>query len=117
MRLAKRAPKQASWNKLHSAIETKDTKKDTTSFWKWWRSIYSYDSNKAAPVVEGCANKVGITAVFEKSFQNNSKPNNVEKVEFLNKSFKDKYAEFSAVMTQIATVRCISFQCQILLMQ
>ena len=37
IRLAKRAPKEEAWDKLHSAMQTKDS----DSFWKWWKSIYS----------------------------------------------------------------------------
>ena len=92
LRLAKRAPKQDAWNKLHSAMETKDT----TSFWKWWRAIYSNKSKKVAPVVEGCSTKESITAVFEKSFQSHSKPNDANKVDSINKSFQDNYAKFCA---------------------
>ena len=92
LRTAKRAPKQAAWNRLHSAMETKDT----TSFWKWWRSIYSKNSKKAASVVEGCTTKETLASVFEENFKNNCRPNNGENVAQLNEKFEHSYAEFSA---------------------
>ena len=92
LRVAKRAPKQAAWNRLHSAMATKDT----TSFWKWWRSIYSKNSKKAAPVVEGCTTKESIAGVFEENFKKNANPNNAENVAQLNERFKRSYSEFSA---------------------
>ena len=49
LRQAKKAPKQAAWNRLHSAMATQDT----DSFWKWWRSIYNKNKSQLSPVVDG----------------------------------------------------------------
>ena len=49
IRLAKKAPKQEVWNRLHSAL----SEKDTGTFWKSWRSLYGKNSCQFAPVVEG----------------------------------------------------------------
>ena len=91
IREAKRAPKQAAWNKLHSAMETRDT----NSFWKWWRSVYGKNKSRSAPVVDGNTSKEGIADTFKNAFQKNSVPNNAEKVKELNDVFKAKYEEFS----------------------
>ena len=91
IRQAKKAPKQAAWNRLHSAMETQDT----DSFWKWWRSVYSKNKNHFPPVVDGHSSKVGIASAFQRSFEANSKPNNPVKVDELNSLFDEKYQSFS----------------------
>ena len=92
IRSAKKAPKQAVWNRLHSAMESQDK----NSFWKWWRSIYGKNKNQFAPAVDGHSTKEGISNVFQEAFQKNSQPNNSVKVEELNNEFNQKYAQFSA---------------------
>ena len=91
LRLAKSSPKQAAWNRLHTAME----KSDSDGFWKWWRSIYNKNSNQFAPVVESCSSKEGITNVFSKCFQDNAKPNDKRKVDELNSRFASRYEKFA----------------------
>ena len=92
IRLAKKAPKQATWNRLHTAMESQD--KD--SFWKWWRSIYNKNKSQFAPVVDGHSSKEGIANAFQSAFQKNSQPNDPDKVEQLNNEFNQNYPGFSA---------------------
>ena len=92
IRLAKKAPKQAAWNRLHSALETKDT----NSFWKCWRSVYSSKKSSIPPVVDGHSSKAGIASAFQRSFEANCKPNNHTRVEELNSQFDDKYLVYSS---------------------
>ena len=89
IRLAKKAPKQAAWNRLHSAMENQDT----GSFWKWWRSVYGKNKSQFSPVVDGQSSKDGIANAFQKTFMENSKPNNRDKVDELNTQFHEKYAQ------------------------
>ena len=91
IRLAKKAPKQAAWNSLHTAMESQNT----DSFWKWWKSIYNKNKTQLPPVVNGHSSKAGIANAFQKSFQDNCKPNNGVKVEELNAKFNEKYQQFS----------------------
>ena len=60
IRLAKKAPNQSAWNKLHSAMETQDT----NSFWSWWRSVYGKNNTQFPPVVDGQSSKQGIANAF-----------------------------------------------------
>ena len=92
IRLAKRAPKQAAWNRLHAAMETQDT----DSFWKWWRSVYGKNINRSSPVINGQTSKAGIADAFRVAFQNNCVPNNSTKVAEINSDFRVKYQEFSS---------------------
>ena len=77
IREAKKAPKQAAWDRLHTAMECQDT----NSFWKWWRSLYGSSSSKCASVIEGQSSKEGIANVFKDTFKKNSQPNNQSKVD------------------------------------
>ena len=54
---------------------------DTTSFWKWWKSIYGNGKCQNASVVDGMSSKEGIARAFQTAFQENAKPNNPERVE------------------------------------
>ena len=91
IRAAKKAPKQAAWNRLHTAMESQDT----DSFWKWWRSIYGKKKRHFAPVVDGHSTKEGISSAFQEAFQKNSQPNNPVKVDELKSQFNCSYAEFA----------------------
>ena len=91
IRLAKKAPKQAAWNRLHTSMETQDT----DSFWKMWRSVYNKNKSHVPPVVDGHSSKDGIASAFQKSFEANCKPNNSSKVDELNTQFGEKYQEYS----------------------
>ena len=90
LRAAKRAPKQAAWDRMHNAL----VENKTDSFWKNWRRLYSKNKSTLAPVVNGCTTEEEITSTFKTAFQNNSKPNNEERVESLNKKFEEKYEAF-----------------------
>ena len=79
IRFAKKAPKQTAWNRLHSAMEVQDT----ASFWKWWRSVYGKNKSQIPPVVDGQSSKRGIASAFQRSFENNCKPNNSNRVDEL----------------------------------
>ena len=74
IRIAKRDSKQTAWNRLHSAMESEGT----TSFWRWWKSIYGNGKCQTASVVDGTSSKEGIAKAFQTAFQENSKPNNEE---------------------------------------
>ena len=92
IRMAKRSSKQTAWNRLHSAMESEDT----TSFWRWWKSIYGNGKCQTASVVNGTSSKEGIAKAFQTAFQENSKPNNAERVKKLDSDFREKHEEFSA---------------------
>ena len=68
IRMAKKVPKDATWNRLHTAMETNNT----NSFWKHWRSIYGKNKSQFSPVVDGHSTKEGIANVFQEAFQKNS---------------------------------------------
>ena len=92
IRIAKKAPNQATWNRLHTAMETNNT----DSFWKHWRSIYGKNKSQFSPVVDGQSTKEGIANVFKEAFHKNSQPNNQDKVDDLNNRFNQNYAQYSA---------------------
>ena len=60
IRTAQRAPKQAAWNRMHTAMADKNT----NEFWKSWRSVYNRNKSDLAPVVNGCSNKKDIAETF-----------------------------------------------------
>ena len=90
IRFAKRAPKEEAWNKLHLAMEAKDS----DSFWKWWRSVYNKNYGKSAPVVENCTTKESIAEVFKTVFKKNAQPNNHERVIQMQEFFQSDYRDF-----------------------
>ena len=87
---AKKAPKQATWDRLHSAMEFHDI----NAFWKHWQSIHSSKSNQFPPVVDGHSAKQDIANAFKDSFMLNSQPNNQKKVDDLNHQFSAQYEQF-----------------------
>ena len=87
---AQRAPKQASWDRLHSSL----AEKDSSSFWKSWKILYNKNKSHLAPVVNGCSSKQAIANSFKDSFQKNCMPNNISKVESLNNRFSTEYDLF-----------------------
>ena len=93
---AKKAPKQAAWNRLHSSLSSQDT----TSFWKTWKSLYGKNKSAITPVVNGQTSREGIAASFKEAFEKNSKPNNVTKVNKLNAKFEIEYANYSSIHSQ-----------------
>ena len=86
---AQRAPKQTSWNKLHGTL----TRKKTIDFWKEWKHLYSKNNSGLHTVVNGVSAKEEIADSFKGHFVKISKPNNRERVESLNESFRTKYDE------------------------
>ena len=90
LRAAQRAPKQESWDCLHSAL----TFADTNSFWKNWRRLYNKNKSHLPSVVNGISSKEGIANSFMNSFKKNSTPNNLDNVNKLKEKFNSEYAEF-----------------------
>ena len=90
LKAAQRAPKQASWDSLHSAL----SEKDTTSFWKTWRHLYNKNKSDLPPVVDGISSSSGIANLFKNNFMKNSTPNNAEKVEKLDERFNEEYSQY-----------------------
>ena len=90
IRAAQRAPKQMSWDRLHSSL----SQKDTSRFWCTWRRMYNKNKNSHSPIVDGVFSKQGIADTFMHVFQKNSKPNNPSKVEDLNREFSTTYANY-----------------------
>ena len=82
-RAAQRAPKQATWDRLHTEL----AENDTNSFWKSWRRLYNKNKSELPPVVNGISSKKGIADAFKDCFKKNSTPNNPVKVDELNKKF------------------------------
>ena len=77
---------------MHSSL----CDKETDSFWKAWKTLYNKDKGSLAPVVNGCSSKAAIADCFRQTFQQNSVPNNREKVNELNERFATKYQEYEA---------------------
>ena len=105
IRCAKKAPKLAAWNRLHTTLADKDNE----SFWKTWKSIYGKSKGRPAPVVEGESSREGIAGVFKDAFKKNSTPNNAEKVSELNSTFRVKYDEYAAQHTHNCNCSDFSF--------
>ena len=92
IRAAQRAPKQASWDRLHSSL----AEKDTSSFWQSWKGLYNKNKSHLAPVVNGCSSKQAIANSFKDNFQKNCQPNNAEKVASLNTHFNELYENYKS---------------------
>ena len=92
IRAAQRAPKQAAFNRMHTAMADKDT----NAFWKSWRSVYNRNKSDLAPVVNGCSNRKDIAETFKSNFSKNSVPNNVANVKKLNDRFHSEFESFTA---------------------
>ena len=91
LKTAQRAPKQALWDRLHMDM----AENDTNSFWKTWRRLYNKNKSDLPPVVNGISSNKGIAEAFKSSFEQNSKPNNQERVDALNAKFHSEYATYS----------------------
>ena len=91
-RTAQAAPKQASWDRLHSSLSEKDTNK----FWKSWKALYNKNKSHLSPIVDGCSSKKAIADVFKASFQRNCTPNNQHKVDQLKAKFSTEYSVYKA---------------------
>ena len=89
---AQRAPKQETWNRLHSSMVSNDTDK----FWKSWRTLYSKKHTHLSPVVDGKSDKKEIAEAFRQSFEKNAQPNNEQKVNEVNDSFKVAYEKLQS---------------------
>ena len=92
IRAAQRAPKQKSWDRLHSSL----LGSDTDSFWKSWKTLYNRNKSHLAPVVSGCSSSEAIADAFKDNFSRNSTPNNKENVNNMNSRFSEKYKEYTA---------------------
>ena len=89
IRQAQRSPKQACWNRVHSALVSKDT----TNFWKSWKCMYSKTQSNLHPVVDGLTDEKAIAESFASHFSKVSKPNNAAQVERLEAKFRDMYQQ------------------------
>ena len=90
IRAAQRSPNQQNWDRLHTALADDST----DSFWKSWRKLYNNNKGHLAPVVDGCSSAPAIADCFKTSFQNNSRPNNSENVNRLDRSFETRYHDY-----------------------
>ena len=90
IRAAQRAPKQASWDRLHSTL----SESDTNTFWKSWRTLYNKNKSHLSPVVDGCSSSPAIAEAFKNSFSKNSTPNDKANVDKLDERFSAKYSEY-----------------------
>ena len=104
LRAAQCAPKQKTWDKIHSAMEYSDT----NEFWNSWKSLYSKNNNHFSPVVNGCSSKQSIAEEFRKSFLENSRPNKASEVDEMNSNFASQYQEFG--MKHSSTCDCTKFK-------
>ena len=95
IRAAQRAPQQASWDRLHSALADEDT----ASFWKNWKRLYNKNKSHLASVVNGCSSQADIANCFRESFRSNSTPNNKDNVEKLNQRFSEAYVSYKGQHT------------------
>ena len=93
LKSAQRAPKQASWNRLHGAMASNDT--DT--FWKSWRQLYAKTKSPVAPVVDGLSSKDAIAETFRENFESIARPNKPQRVAELNQKFTDAYDKLCSV--------------------
>ena len=92
LRAAQRAPKQATWDRIHTALSNNET----TTFWKQWRQLYNKNNSHLPPVVDGVSAEKDIANVFKVCFQKNSTPNNEQKVQELNQKFATAHHYYMA---------------------
>ena len=104
IRNAKKAPKQAAWNRLHSDL----INNNTNSFWKRWRGLYGKNKSQFAPVVDGHSSKDGIANAFKSTFMKNSRPNNSSKVAELDARFSSSYETFAS--SHLSNCDCNSYK-------
>ena len=86
---AQTSPNQTCWDRLHSAM----TSKDTCRFWKSWKTIYSKNKSDLHPVVDGLTDKGQIATAFSSHFAKISQPNSADRVETLKNMFHSQYHE------------------------
>ena len=113
IRAAQKAPKQIAWNKIHMAMESEDT----NQLWNSWHHLYNQSNDQFAPVVDGCSDKKDIAEAFRISFESNSVPNNVGKVNDINNVFLRHIVDSALTIMIPATVLNIRFLFQLSLMQ
>ena len=87
IKLAQRAPKQASWNKLHGSFISKDT----TKFWQTWKQLYSSSKSHLHTVVNGVTSKEDIANSFKDHFVKVSMPNSQDRVDQLNAEYQKEF--------------------------
>ena len=83
LKAAKRAPKQAAWDRIHASL----LHKDTNSFWKSWKQLHNKNKSELPSVVDGYSTEETIAGAFKKCFSKNSTPNNQSKVDEMNDRF------------------------------
>ena len=96
IRRIRRSPQQASWDRLHENLATKDT----DHFWKEWKKTYRKNKSHLHPIVDGLSSQKDISESFKSHFINISKPNNADRVDQLKNKFDFKYAELSETHNQ-----------------
>ena len=84
---AQRSPHQTCWNRLHSAMSSKNS----CEFWKSWKQVYNKNKSELHPVVNGVTDKGEIASSFASHFAKVSQPNNAERVETLKNDFHSCY--------------------------
>ena len=89
IKLARKSPNQATWNKLHGSLLTKST----TTFWKSWKQLYCKNQSDLHNVVNGVTSRKDIADSFQSHFVKVSKPNNQQRVDCLEESFRKQYDE------------------------
>ena len=99
---AQRAPKQASWNKLHTTL----AEKSTTNFWKSWKLLYSNNQSHLHSVVNGVTGKEEIADSFNNHFVTVSQPNNQQRVDEMNEQF---HAEFEKAKESHVNCNCSDY--------
>ena len=104
LKSAQRAPKQASWNRLHDAMASNDT----NTFWRSWKTLYSKNDSDLPPVVDGLTSKEAIAESFRQTFEKNSQPNNHQKVKEVDEKFSTEYEKLSSAHGENCT--CQNFQ-------
>lgn len=73
---------------MHNSMASKDT----DSFWRSWRSLYSKKSGtNNATVINGLSSENGIADSFKNHFSTVSQLDNIEKVNDLNHRFANEY--------------------------
>ena len=85
IRNAQRAPKQESWDRIHTALESCDT----NQFWHSWKTLHCKNKGGSSPMVDGSMSEPAIANSFKNAFQRNSRPNNQSRDDDPNAKFND----------------------------
>ena len=87
IRSAQKKPKQSSWNKLHSNL----VQKNTNDFWKSWKTLHNKNKSGLHSVVNGLSSRDQIAESFKNHFLKISLPNNQQRVDELDRTFRLEY--------------------------